>query len=121
MTMATYHFYTPLVMRASRASDGSFKDEGFFLCVDGAIVINKENKSMTIIDEDNEDEEKLTIFLETVDQVKCRRFHSAGGNFSGGKVSIQGTFDRMVEEQITIKMPTSTYEAVVEALRQVMG
>ena len=34
---------------------------------------------------------------------------------------VQQFIDRMVEEQITIKMPTSTYEAVVEALRQVMG
>ena len=119
---STITFHVPFILRASRSAYGSFKDEGFYVCDDGVVILYKTEKKLVIVEnvryEKADALPKLTIFLKDVTTVKCSRFQSKGGNHQGGQVCLEGTFDRQVEERITMKMAMATFKVFVQALQE---
>ena len=121
--MTIYRFHTPFVLRANMTAERTFQDEGFFVCDDGLIIFDTEKKVLTVVEQGEEamGDPRLIIPLRAVKHVDCQRFRSTGGRFCGGHVCFHGTFDRGVEEKITVKMETSTYQMLVGALQVVLG
>ena len=121
--MTLLHFHTPFVLRANIGPHEVPENEGFFVCDDGAVILDTANKIIIVIE--NEDQEsmanaRLVIPLSNVKNIKCKRFRSTGGNYSGGQVCFHGRFDRAMEEKITLKMETSTFAMLTRALKDLL-
>ena len=54
-TMTLIHFHMPFVLRATISPNGTFQNEGFFVCDDGAIVLDTVNKIIIVIENDDSD------------------------------------------------------------------
>ena len=120
--MTLLHFHTPFILRASISPHGTFQNEGFFVCDDGAIVLDTANKIIIVIENDDSDtmaNARLVMPLTQVHQIKAKRFRSTGRNYCGGQVCFHGRFDRGVEEKITLIMETDTFIMLMEALKEV--
>ena len=121
--MTLLHFHTPFVLRASISPHGTFQDEGFYVCDDGAIILDTINKIIIVIEQ--EDAEKmanarLVMPLNKVEALKCKRFRSSGGRFCGGQICFEGIFDRGVKEKVTVKMEMSVFTMLTDALKGVL-
>ena len=121
--MTLIHFHTPFVLRASVSQHGTFENEGFFVCEDGAIVLDTANKIIIVIENEDRDtmaNARLVMPLTQVHQIKGKRFRSAHRNYCGGQVCFHGHFDRGVEEKITLKMEMETFVMLMDALHQLL-
>ena len=121
--MTLLHFHTPFILRANKGPQGTFQNEGFFVCDDGAIVLDTVNQIIIVIENEDRDQmanARLVIPLTKVSRIKAKRFRSTGRNYSGGQVCLHGVFDRGVEERITIKMEMETFAMLTGALHEML-
>ena len=62
-------------------------------------------------------EPKLVVNLNFMSAVTMRRFHSAGRNFAGGRIALEGAIDRAFAEKLVMKMELTEYKCMKAALR----
>ena len=95
-------------------------------CGDGREIIDEGKVTLTgpflIVYEKTEfeagnAEPKLVVNLNFMSAVTMRRFHSAGRNFAGGRIALEGAIDRAFAEKLVMKMELSEYKRMKAALR----
>ena len=116
--MVVFTFRTPLVLRAAQTPEGTFENDGFFLCDEGVMVVDVGMRKISFVELGGD--EKLVVSLDQVATIKCQRFRSRGRNHSGGKIAIFGVFDRAIPEKITAKMNLATFNGLVGVLNDLI-
>ena len=84
--MTLIHFHTPFILGANLTPDGTFHNEGFFVCNDGAIVLDTVKKIIILLENEDCDQManvRLVISLTNVHHIKAKRFCSTGQNYCG--------------------------------------
>lgn len=110
-------FKIPHILRCSRNDDGCFPNDGFDVVYCGGVKVGE--ISLEIFEWDNLDAPRPVweIPYEKILRVDANLFRSEGGNFRGGMVRFIGTFDRYIEERVTMQMTLDVYNDFVEAFK----
>jgi hypothetical protein len=95
----------------------------FYFVSFGLIEIHHQTKMMYIYEKEEwmadgiDALPKLSIDLvKDVDSITLRQFRSAGGNFAGGLMVLEGKFDRPVRESLMFKTGVREYKQICDVI-----
>jgi hypothetical protein len=116
-------FSAPLCFRKGPQDN----DEGLFTVDTAIVAVHHELITLAIYekkttgDGGNVPVLVLQINIPTdVTKIDCRKIRSANNNFEGGRIRIEGMFDRGYEETITIKPCLEQYKSLSRLLIAIM-
>jgi hypothetical protein len=98
-------------------------DEGFFIVDTAIVAVHHELRTLAIYEKETIDNggnvPVLQFNIQTdVTKWEFRKIRSASDNFEGGRITIEGIFDRGYEETITIKLCcVEQYKCLARLLR----
>jgi hypothetical protein len=100
-------------------------DEGFFIVDIAIVAVHHELITLAIYENktigNGGSVPVLQINIPTdVTKIEYRKIRSANSNFEGGRITIEGSFDRGYEETITIKLCLEQYKSLSRLLIAIM-
>jgi len=114
-------FSAPLCFRKGPQDN----DEGLFIVDTAIVAVHHELITIAIYEKktisNGGNVPVLLINIPTdVTKIEYRKIRSANNNFEGGRITIEGSFDRGYEETITIKLCLEQYKSLSRLLIAIM-
>ena len=112
-------FDVPFVSRGKSSDPGDGREiiEEGMITITGNFLIVYEKSEF----QEGSAEAKLVVNLMFMSSVTTQRFHSAGRNYVGGRIVMEGAIDQAFSEKLVLKMELPEYRRMKKALGVATG